>query len=166
MQHTRNLEDSFPGIESDPQVCGGEPCIVRTRIPVWLLVQARRLGTSEVDLLRSYPTLHAEDLTNAWAYERSHRKEIDMQIRVNERKPLTSEEISAIVDGFDPIDWVQMKLLANMPFEKRLIPGLNAQEFAMAALRGTFQKKFPELSMPEINMKVLAYLTPVRMEVK
>src|SRR3972149_874839 len=24
MQHTRNLEDSFPGIESNPQVCGGK----------------------------------------------------------------------------------------------------------------------------------------------
>jgi hypothetical protein len=70
------------------------------------------------------------------------------------------------VDGFDPIDWVQMELLAKMPFEKRLIPGLNAQEFAMAGLRGAFQKKFPELTMPEINMKVLAYLTPVRMEIK
>jgi len=85
---------------------------------------------------------------------------------MNERKPLTSAEISAIVDGFDPIDWVQMKLLVNMPFEKRLIPGLSAQEFAMAALRGTFQKKFPELTISEINMKVLAYLTPVRMEMK
>lgn len=82
------------------------------------------------------------------------------------KRPLTPEEISAIVDGFDPIDWVQIKLLAKMPFEKRLIPGLNAQEFAMSALRGTFQKKFPELTMPEINMKVLAYLTPVRMEIK
>ncbi len=79
---------------------------------------------------------------------------------------LTSEDISKIVDRFDPIDWVQMKLLAKMPFEKRLIPGLNAQEFAMSALRGTFQKKFPELTMPEINMKVLAYLTPVQMEIK
>lgn len=85
---------------------------------------------------------------------------------MKERKPLTSEEISAIVDGFEPIDWVQMELLAKLPFEKRLIPGLNAQEFAMAALRGTFRNKFPELSMPEINMKVLAYLTPVRMETK
>lgn len=189
MQHTRNLEkiykglsrsekaqllqwaardlgDSFPGIESNPQVCGGEPCIVRTRIPVWLLIQARRLGTSEADLLHSYPTLRAEDLANAWAYERSHRKEIDAQIRVNERKPLTSEEISAIVDGFDPIDWVQMELLAKLPPAKRLIPGLNAQEFSMSALRGTFRKRFPELSMPEINMKVLAYLTPVRMGFK
>jgi hypothetical protein len=82
------------------------------------------------------------------------------------KRVLTSEEISAIVDGFDPIDWVQLDLLAKMPPEKRLIPGLVAQEFAMAALRGTFRNKFPELSMPEINMKVLAYLTPVRMEIK
>jgi hypothetical protein len=59
-----------------------------------------------------------------------------------------------------------LDLLAKMPPEKRLIPGLVAQEFAMAALRGTFRNKFPELSMPEINMKVLAYLTPVRMEIK
>jgi len=85
---------------------------------------------------------------------------------MNEKRSLTSEEITAIVNGFDPIDWVQMKLLAKMPFEKRLIPGLNAQEFAMSALRGTFRKKFPDLTMPEINMKVLAYLTPVRMEIK
>lgn len=85
---------------------------------------------------------------------------------MKERIPLTSEEISAIVNGFDPIDWIQVDLLAKMPPEKRLIPGLLAQEFAMAALRGTFRNKFPELSMPEINMKVLAYLTPVRMETK
>jgi len=34
-------------------------------------------------LLQSYPTLRAEDLANAWAYERSHRKEIDAQIKAN-----------------------------------------------------------------------------------
>jgi len=80
----RDLGDAFPGIESNPQIAGGEPCIVRTRIPVWVLAQARRLGTSEADLLRSYPTLRAEDLANAWAFERSHRKEIDLQIKANE----------------------------------------------------------------------------------
>ena len=83
-----------------------------------------------------------------------------------DKQHLTPEEISAIVDGLDPIDWVQMELLAKLPPEKRLIPGLNAQEFSMSALRGTFCKRYPELSMPEINMKVLAYLTPVRMKVK
>ena len=40
----RDLGDAFPGIESRPGVCGGEPCIVRTRIPAWVLEQARRLG--------------------------------------------------------------------------------------------------------------------------
>lgn len=107
MQHTRNLEklykglsrsekaqllqwaardlgDSFPGIESNPGICGGEPCIVRTRIPVWLLAQARRLGASEADLLLAYPTLRAEDLAIAWTYEGSHRREIDAQIKANE----------------------------------------------------------------------------------
>jgi uncharacterized protein (DUF433 family) len=80
----RDLGDAFPGIDSIPGVSGGEPCIVRTRIPVWVLVQSRRLGMSEADLLRSYPTLRAEDLANAWAYARLHADEIDRQIIANE----------------------------------------------------------------------------------
>jgi uncharacterized protein (DUF433 family) len=80
----QDLGEAFPGIESRPEVCGGEPCIVRTRIPVWLLVQARNLGTSEADLLRAYPSLRAEDLANAWAYSRAHADEIERQIRENE----------------------------------------------------------------------------------
>jgi len=80
----QDLGDAFPGIESRPDVCGGEPCIVRTRIPVWILVRARQMGVNEADLLRSYPTLRAEDLTNAWAYFRVYRDEIEQQIRENE----------------------------------------------------------------------------------
>jgi uncharacterized protein (DUF433 family) len=80
----RDLGDVLPGIESIPGVCGGEPCIVRTRVPVWVLEQARRLGTIEAELLRCYPTLRAEDLTNAWAYVRSHREQIEQQIQENE----------------------------------------------------------------------------------
>jgi uncharacterized protein (DUF433 family) len=77
--------DAFPGIESTPGVCGGEPGIVRTRIPVWALVQARQLGMSEAELLRAYPSLRAEDLVNAWAYYRSsYREEIEQQIREHE----------------------------------------------------------------------------------
>jgi uncharacterized protein (DUF433 family) len=47
-------------------------------------VQAKQLGTTEADLLRSYPTLRAEDLANAWAYYRGHHDEIEQQIRENE----------------------------------------------------------------------------------
>jgi uncharacterized protein (DUF433 family) len=80
----QDLGDSFPGIESHPDICGGEARIVRTRIPVWVLEQARRLSTSEGDLLKAYPSLRAEDLANAWAYVRSHRAEIEEHIRANE----------------------------------------------------------------------------------
>ncbi len=80
----RDLGGALPGIESTPGVSGGEPCIVRTRIPVWVLVQARKLGSSEADILKSYPTLMAEDLTNAWAYYRAYKPEIEQQIIDNE----------------------------------------------------------------------------------
>ena len=80
----RDLANAFPGIESTPGVCGGEPCIQRTRIQVWLLEQSRRLGISEAELLGNYPALRAEDLVNAWTYVHAHRAEIDTQIRDNE----------------------------------------------------------------------------------
>ena len=81
----QDLGDAHPGIESTPNVLGGEARIVRTRIPVWLLEQAKRLGANDAKLLESYPTLRAEDLANAWAYVRSHRSEIDAQIKANEK---------------------------------------------------------------------------------
>lgn len=80
----RDLDDTHPGIESRPGVVGGSACIVRTRIPVWLLEQARRLGMSEAEILTAYPSLRAEDLVNAWSYVRLHREEIDRAIEDNE----------------------------------------------------------------------------------
>jgi uncharacterized protein (DUF433 family) len=80
----RDVGESFPGIESTPGVCGGDPCIVRTRIPVWVLEQARRQGLGDAALLAAYPTLRAEDLANAWAYVRAHRAQVDQQIVENE----------------------------------------------------------------------------------
>jgi len=80
----QEVEDAFPEIESNPGVCGGDACVICTRIPVWALEQSRRLGMSEDQLLRSYPTPRAEDLVNAWAYVVSHRAEIEDEIRANE----------------------------------------------------------------------------------
>ena len=78
------LADAYPGIESTPDVCGGEARIVRTRIPVWLLAHARELGSSEAELLNAYPTLRAEDLTHAWHYARAHAEEVQRDIAANE----------------------------------------------------------------------------------
>jgi uncharacterized protein (DUF433 family) len=72
------------GIEATPGVCGGEPRIAGTRIPVWTLEQGRRLGASEAELLRDYPALRAVDLVNAWTYVAEHPDEIEAQVRENE----------------------------------------------------------------------------------
>lgn len=45
---------------------------------------ARQLGTTEAELLHAYPGLRAEDLSNAWAYYRAFKSEIDTQVEENE----------------------------------------------------------------------------------
>ncbi|QDU54573.1 DUF433 domain-containing protein [Aeoliella mucimassa] len=72
------------GIDIQPGVCGGEARIIRTRIPVWLLVQARNLGKTDTQLLAAYPSLRPDDLTNAWTYAARHEAEIEAQIKENE----------------------------------------------------------------------------------
>ena len=75
----QSLGDRWQGIEQTANVCGGDARIVRTRIPVWVLVQARNLGISESELLQDYPTLSANDLLNAWAYAASHNVQLHQQ---------------------------------------------------------------------------------------
>ena len=78
------LGSNWQGIEKTPKVCGGEACIANTRIPIWVLVEARRLGYSDVDLLTSYPTITATDLANAWVYAEAYPDEIELAIEQNE----------------------------------------------------------------------------------
>jgi uncharacterized protein (DUF433 family) len=72
------------GIESTPGVCGGDPRIASTPIPVWVVEQYRRLEMTEAQLLASFPAMRAADLVNAWAYVAAHPDEIERQIRENE----------------------------------------------------------------------------------
>jgi uncharacterized protein (DUF433 family) len=71
------------GIEKTPGVCGGSACVASTRVTVWGLVEASRLGYSEADLLTSYRSITANDLTNAWRYAENHAIEIEMEIQEN-----------------------------------------------------------------------------------
>ncbi len=80
----QDLGGTFPGIERVPGVSGNDACIVRTRIPVWLLEQTRQLGATEANLLQAYPTLRAADLANAWAYVRAYPEEINEAIAHND----------------------------------------------------------------------------------
>ncbi|MGK7900523.1 MAG: DUF433 domain-containing protein [Hormoscilla sp.] len=80
----RSINNRWRGISKTPGVCGGDACITGTRIPVWVLVNARNLGISESQLLYDYPTLSATDLTNAWVYAEANHLEIETAIRDNE----------------------------------------------------------------------------------
>jgi uncharacterized protein (DUF433 family) len=80
---SKNATSIGRGIEKTPDVCGGSACVAETRITVWGLVEARRIGYSEADLLISYPSLTATDLANAWAYAESFPEEIELEIEEN-----------------------------------------------------------------------------------
>lgn len=71
-------------IEKTPGVCGGDACILNTRIPVWSLVNDRNLGMSDAEILKAFPDLSAVDLVNAWAYADAHATEIEQAIREND----------------------------------------------------------------------------------
>jgi len=80
----QEIGDTWPGIEKTPGVAGGAACIVRTRIPVWVLESYRRQGWTEARILTNFPALRAADLVHAWAYVDGHRQDIEQAIRENE----------------------------------------------------------------------------------
>lgn len=79
-----DLTNQWPGIEKTSGVVGGDACIVRTRIPVWGLEGYRRLGWSDEQILKNFPSLSQQDLENAWSYVLSHSDEIEQALRENE----------------------------------------------------------------------------------
>jgi uncharacterized protein (DUF433 family) len=72
-------------IEKTPGVIGGDACVRGTRIAVWMLVLASRLGMSDQELRARYdPPLTQTDLDAAWEYSKNHRQEIEQAIREHE----------------------------------------------------------------------------------
>ena len=80
---TKTISSGAKGITKTLGVCGGEACIAETRIAVWLLFEARRLGISEAQLLNDYPHITAADLVNAWAYADAHPEEVEAALCAN-----------------------------------------------------------------------------------
>ena len=70
-------------INKTPNVCGGDACIGNTRIPIWSLVNDKKLGMSDGDILAAFPQISAMDLVNAWAYYAANSEEIEAAIREN-----------------------------------------------------------------------------------
>ena len=60
--------DVFPRIYADPEVLGGKPCIVGTRMRVSDILDLLAAGVSRSEILDDYPYLSDEDLNAALAY--------------------------------------------------------------------------------------------------
>jgi uncharacterized protein (DUF433 family) len=80
----QNLTNSWTGIIKKPGVVGGDACIAGTRIPVWDLVEYRRMGASDLKILEAYPQLTAKDLYHAWVYADAFPAEMNAAIEANE----------------------------------------------------------------------------------
>jgi uncharacterized protein (DUF433 family) len=71
-------------VQKTPGVCGGRACVRNTRITVWGLVNSRRLGASDDQILHNIMGIAPEDLEAAWDYFKQHPDEIEKDIRDNE----------------------------------------------------------------------------------
>lgn len=71
-------------IKKTKGVCGGNARLAGTRIPVWGLENARRLGLSVKEILQRYPAVSRDSLLAAWEYAAIHPAEIERQIRENQ----------------------------------------------------------------------------------
>jgi uncharacterized protein (DUF433 family) len=80
----RAMTTTASWISKKPDRCGGDACIRDTRITVWGLVEWRRRGRSDTDILRSLPNLTADDLAAAREYAAAHPDEIERALWENE----------------------------------------------------------------------------------
>ncbi len=64
MDNARLLER----IVTDPERCGGRPCVRGTRIEVAVILDALAEGLSPEDIRDHYPSLEPEDIRAAIAY--------------------------------------------------------------------------------------------------
>jgi len=58
----------FTRITIDPRQMGGVPCIRHLRIPVATVVDMVAEGIPEIEILKAYPDLDAEDIREALRY--------------------------------------------------------------------------------------------------
>jgi uncharacterized protein (DUF433 family) len=82
-KHRRPDHNPKAGSKRLPVSCGGDACIRNTRIAVWMLVEGRRIGMSDEQLLQAHPALSQANLEAAWDYYRRQCAEIDQPIDEN-----------------------------------------------------------------------------------
>jgi uncharacterized protein (DUF433 family) len=71
----------LPRITRDPAVMGGKPCIRGMRVTVGTVVGLVAAGRTREEILREYPYLEAEDITEALSYAAWRAEEVEVPLR-------------------------------------------------------------------------------------
>ena len=58
----------YPRITADPKVCGGEPCIAGTRVPVHVILSHLSAGDDAETVLREFPRIERDDIRAGLEY--------------------------------------------------------------------------------------------------
>jgi uncharacterized protein (DUF433 family) len=72
----------IPRISHDPNVMGGKPCIRGMRVTVGTIVGLLASGHSSEEILRLYPYLEADDISEALSYAAWRVEEIELPFAV------------------------------------------------------------------------------------
>ena len=73
-------------ITRTPGVVGGRARIRNTRIPVWSVVEAKKMGLADERILEIFPALSLNDIENALQYYATHRAEIEADLAEQEEE--------------------------------------------------------------------------------
>lgn len=71
-------------IVRDPEILGGEPVVVGTRLPVRAVVLTNRYAPNAEYIYGAYPFVTRQEINEALAYYQDHQAEIDQYIAENE----------------------------------------------------------------------------------
>jgi uncharacterized protein (DUF433 family) len=75
----------------DPRICGGDPTVAGTRIPVHSIVVQWRLYHDVDRLIEAFPRLDAAAIRVALEYYEEHRQEIDGLIEEHEQAAYSAD---------------------------------------------------------------------------
>ena len=67
-------------VQKRPTISGGDACLRHTRYNVWGLVEGRKLGLTDDEILCRHPDLTSSDLKAAWTYYAEHPQEIEQAL--------------------------------------------------------------------------------------
>ena len=82
IEKPKQVEIEHPYIVRVPGVRGGQPVIIGTRIPVWIIVDHFKMGRPLDYILENYD-LTAEQVYDALSYYYEHTDEIEQTIALN-----------------------------------------------------------------------------------